>query len=522
MAPQVSRVGNLERTRTSRVNGLNFMDKSISRGGLRTARWWTIGLAFCLTAFSPVCLSAATARSQASNSDLELARRLESAFERVADQASPAVVVIKTERKIGVSVESQDDNGDDNGQQFKGTPFEFFFRQLPPGHPRDIDAQGSGIIFRRDGYILTNQHVVDGADTITVHLEDGTEYSGKVVGADDRTDIAVVKIDAKDLTAAKLGNSDEVKVGQWAIAIGAPYELDYSFTVGFVSAKGRSALWSQSGSAYEDYIQTDASINPGNSGGPLCDIEGRVIGINTAIRGLNRGIGFAIPINMAREIADQLIEKGKIVRPWIGIGIQSLSDNKELAEFAKGVKTGVVVQEIHADTPAASSDLKPADIVVAVDGVAVKTPKELQQQILRKQIGQKVVLDVWRGGKKIQVALQTGEMPDRLQLASHQQTGKPKAESAFGLTVQSLTKELADRLNIGSTAGVVVTDVADGSVAQDKGLQRGDVITEIDRAPVRSAEDFRAAIAKIDRDKGGLLYVQRDGTSTFVVLKGTK
>ena len=498
------------------------MEKLVARFGLRTARWSAIGLVLFLTAFWPVHLSVAARATPAPNSDLELARRLENAFEKVAEQASPAVVVIKTVHKAGVAVESQGDNGDDNSQQFEGTPFEYFFRQLPRQHPRDVDAQGSGIIFRRDGYILTNQHVVDGADTITVRLKDGTEYDAKVVGVDDRTDVAVIKVDAKDLMAANLANSDEVKVGQWAIAIGAPYELEYSFTVGFVSAKGRSALWSHSGSAYEDYIQTDASINPGNSGGPLCDIEGHVIGVNTAIRGLNRGIGFAIPINMARDIADQLIDKGKIVRPWLGIGIQALADNKELGEFAKDVKAGVIVQEIHADTPAANSDLKPADIIVAVDGAPVKTPKELQQQILRKQIGQKVILDVWRGGKKIQVALQTGEMPDRLQLASHQKSGKPKAESAFGLTVQTLTKELAERLKLESTDGVVVTDVADGSIAQQKGLQHGDVITEIDRAPVSSAEDFKAAVAKIDPGKGALLYVQRGGTSTFVVLKDSK
>jgi len=475
-----------------------------------------------MTVLWPARMSVAARSAQSPNSDLDLARRLESAFERVADQASPAVVVIKTVRKISVSAESQDDNGDDNNQQFEGTPFEFFFRQLPREHPRDIDGQGSGIIFRRDGYILTNQHVVDGADTITVRLKDGTEYDAKIVGVDDRTDVAVIKIDAKNLTAATLANSDDVKVGQWAIAIGAPYELEYSFTVGFVSAKGRSALWSHSGSAYEDYIQTDASINPGNSGGPLCDIEGRVIGVNTAIRGLNRGIGFAIPINMARDIADQLIEKGKIVRPWIGIGIRALSENKELAEFAKDVKDGVIVQEIHADTPAAKSDLKPADIIVAVDGVPVKSPRELQQQILHKQVGQKVILDVVRGGKNLKVTLQTGEMPERLQVASHQKSSKPKVESAFGLTVQTLTKDIAERLKLDSTDGVIVTDVAEGSIAQQKGLQHGDVITEIDRAPVHSADDFKAAMAKIDPEKGALLYVQRGGTSTFVVLKDTK
>jgi serine protease Do len=498
------------------------MDSLVSRVGHQTARWCAIGLVSSLAAFFPLRLSAAAARPQASNGDLELARRLESAFEKVAEQASPSVVVIKTVRKMGLAAGSQDDNGDDNNQQFEGTPFEFFFRQLPRQHPRDIDGQGSGIIFRRDGYILTNQHVVDGADTITVRLKDGTEYNAKVVGVDDRTDVAVIKIDAKNLTAASLANSDEVKVGQWAIAIGAPYELEYSFTVGFVSAKGRSALWSHNGSAYEDYIQTDASINPGNSGGPLCDIEGRVIGVNTAIRGLNRGIGFAIPINMARDIASQLIDKGKIVRPWIGIGIQALDDSQELAEFTKNVKAGVIVQEIHADTPAARSDLKPADIITAVDGVPVTSPKELQQQILRKRIGQKINLDVWRGGKKIQVALETGEMPDRVQFAARQKSGKPKAESAFGLTVQTVTKELAERLKLEHAGGVVVTDVADGSLAQQKGLQHGDVITEIDRVPVRTAEDFKAAVAKIDPEKGALLYVQRGGASTFVVLKDTR
>lgn len=497
------------------------MDKLVFRFGSPTTRWFTIGLTVFLTALCPARLPAATPSPQAArDSDLDLARRLENAFEKVAEQASQSVVVITTKRKIVADSDSPD--GDDNGnsQQFEGTPFEFFFRQLPRGHPRDIDSQGSGVILRRDGYILTNQHVVDGADTITVRLKDGMEYDAKVVGVDDRTDVAVIKVDAKDLSAAKLANSDEIKVGQWAIAIGAPYELDYTFTVGFVSAKGRPPMGDPQIVATIDYIQTDAAINPGNSGGPLCDIEGRVIGINTLIRGLNRGIGFAIPINVATDSAEKLIRDGKVTRPWLGIGIQPLSENKELADLAKDVKDGVVVNEIHAGTPAANSDLKPADIIVAVDGVPVKAPRELQRQILRKDVGQKVMLDVWRGGKKIQVALQTGEMPDRLQVASRLRPVKPKAESVFGLTVQTLTKDLSDRLKLENIEGVVVTDVAENSVAQQKDLQRGDVITEIDRTPVHSAEDFKAAIAKVDPEKGVLLYVQRGGSSTFVVLKG--
>src|ERR1017187_344317 len=320
-------------------------------------RWVTVGLAVFLTAASPALFAATTPASTA-NSDIDLARHLENAFERVADQASASVVVITSHSSIGGAVESTEGDDGDNNQQFEGMPFEFFFRHLPQGHPRSIDKEASGIILRKDGYILTNQHVVDGADSITVHLKDGTEYKdAKVIGIDDHTDIAVIKVDAKDLQVAKFANSDEVKVGQWAIAIGAPFELDYSFTVGFVSAKGRPPMGDSAIVATIDYIQTDAAINPGNSGGPLCDIEGRVIGINTLIRGLNRGIGFAVPINVAMDSAEKLIKDGKVTRPWIGIGIEALSENKELAELAKPVKDGVVVNLIEDGAPASKSDL---------------------------------------------------------------------------------------------------------------------------------------------------------------------
>jgi Do/DeqQ family serine protease len=509
----------IEQARRTRVED-NVMNKLASHfTHSRMSRWLTLGLAVVLAAASPSLFAAATPAAT-SNGDLDLARHLQNAFENVADQTSPSVVVITSHRKGSDAVESPDGEDGDNGQQFKGTPFEFFFK----GHPRDIDSQGSGIILRRDGYILTNLHVVDGADTITVRLKDGTEYKdAKLIGSDDRTDIAVIKIDAKDLTAARIANSDEVKVGQWAIAIGAPYELDYSFTVGFVSAKGRPPMGDPGIVATIDYIQTDAAINPGNSGGPLCDIEGRVIGINTLIRGLNRGIGFAIPINVAMDSADKLIKDGKVTRPWIGIGIDALADDKEMSEMVKPLKDGVIVREIHDGTPAAKSTLRPADIIVAVDGTPVKNPRDLQRQILHKEVGQKVMLDVMRGGKAIQVALQTGEMPNNVQFAAHEHAHKQaKTESAYGLTVQTLTKDLADRLKLDSADGVVVMDVADGSVAQQKGLQHGDVITEIDRVPVHSVEDFTAAVEKVAPEKGVLLYVQRGDTSTFVVLKDSK
>jgi Do/DeqQ family serine protease len=449
------------------------------------------------------------------NGDLDLARRLESAFEKVAEHASESVVVITAARKARVS----NDEGDESPNQFDGTPFEFFFRRHGlPAPEREPDSQGSGIVFRKDGYILTNHHVVDGAGTITVRFKDGTEMGATLVGSDERTDVAVIKVEGTNLRAAQVGDSEKVKVGQWAIAIGAPFELEYSFTVGFVSAKGRPPMDGRT-IATIDYIQTDASINPGNSGGPLCDIEGRVIGINTLIRGLNRGIGFAIPINMARDVADQLIEKGRITRPWLGIQIESLSDNKELAGTIKDLKDGVVVRAIYPDTPAAKSDLKPADVIVAVDGAPVKSPRDLQRQVLNRDVGVKLTLNVIRDGKPMKIVLQTGELPDQPQRVSRERPGPPRVESGFGLTVQTLDRDLAKRLEIADTEGVVVTEVADGSAAQEKGLQRGDVITEVDRQPVRTAEEFTKALRAGDSKKGVLLYVKRDGASTFVVLK---
>jgi serine protease Do len=454
--------------------------------------------------------------------EVDLARKLESAFERVAENASASVVVITCTKKSSSQVATAD--ADDGSEQFEGTPFEYFFKQRrgPAPQLHDVDSQGSGIILREDGYILTNHHVVDGAGEIRVRLKDGREFDAKYVGGDPapRTDVAVIKIEAKNLTAARLGDSDNVRVGQWAIAIGAPYELDYSFTVGFVSAKGRSAVWNHSGSAYEDYIQTDASINPGNSGGPLCDIEGRVIAMNTLIRGLNRGIGFAIPINMAREIADQLIEKGRVVRPWIGISIEPLADDKELREFlGTEFKDGVVVKEVTPGTPAAASGLKPADIVVKVAGVAVKTPKELQQQILHTKVGQQIALDVIRSGNPMKITVKTAEMDDALVLASRRVPERVKTEAALGLTVQKLSRELARQFDLKETAGVVVTDVAEGSAAQDKGLQHGDVITEINRVPITSVEQFKEALVNADTKRGVLVFFKRGGVSRFEVLR---
>jgi serine protease Do len=455
---------------------------------------------------------------QKTNGDLDLARRLENAFVKVAEEASQSVVVItSTHNQPGMANMTEEVPG-----EFEGTPFEFFFRGEggPSPHPRDVDSKGSGIIFRKDGHILTNNHVVEGATKVTIRLKDGREFDGKVVGKDPRTDVAVVKITGENLPVARLADSDRVKSGQWAIAIGAPFELDYSFTVGFVSATGRQAIMSRTGSAYEDYIQTDASINPGNSGGPLCNIEGHVIGINTLIRGMNRGIGFAIPINIAHEVALQLIEKGRVVRPWLGVQIHALTEDADLLAKLKDVITdGVVVRSIYPDTPAARSDLKPSDVITAVDGTVVKTTRDLQKTILSKRIGQKITLDVVRDGKTAKVILTTTELPTELEVASRKPRVAEKGEKAFGLTVQTLTPELAERFKATNTDGVVVTDVAPSSVASAKGMKPGDMIVQIDRQPIKSAAEFAQAIEKADTKKGVLLYIKRDGTASFVVLK---
>jgi S1-C subfamily serine protease len=376
---------------------------------------------------------------------------------------------------------------------------------------------------RPDGYIFTNFHVVEGADKIDVKLRDERNFPGRVVGTDEKTDIAVVKIDAKDLPVVQLGDSDAVRVGQFAFAIGAPFKLDYTFTYGVISGKGRSKLFQSGGYSIADYLQTDASINPGNSGGPLCDIDGKVIGMNTLINGMNRGLGFAIPINMAKEIGTELLAGHKIVRPWLGIAIETLGDDPTIRDLLKGADKGVVVRNIQADAPASKSALKPFDLITHVDGMPVDSDSQLQHEILKKKIGQNVQLTVWRKGQMIKVPIKTGELPNEIARASNEPTQpvQPNRQEVgkFGLQVQELTGEVAKRLKLPVQQGVIVTDVEDNSIAAAQDIQREDVITEVDGKPVTSVQSFRDALNKADPQRGVLLYLDRKGTKTFAVLK---
>src|SRR5437870_2240566 len=461
--------------------------------------------------------SSPTVPPAAAESGKDVVHALNNAFAKVFEIFAPSVVIIEVSKK----------NDGNEGFNFD----DLFFQGQPddnsprrgPRNLQPIQSEGSGFIVRPDGYIFTNFHVVEGADRVQVKLKDGREFPAKVVGTDEKTDIAVIKIDAANLPVVQMGDSDTVRVGQFAFAIGAPFKLDYTFTYGVVSGKGRSKLFQTGGYSISDYLQTDASINPGNSGGPLCDIDGKVIGMNTLINGMNRGLGFAIPINMAKEIGAELVAGHKIVRPWLGIRIETLGDDPAIRDLFKGTEKGVVVRTIEADASASRSDLRPFDVITQVDGTPIETDSQLQHEILKKKIDQNVQLTVWRKGQTIKVPIKTGELPNEIARASNEppRPAQPERQEVgkFGLQVQELTKDVAERLHLPVEKGVVVTDVEDNSIAAAQDIQREDVITEVDGKPVTNVQSFREALNKADPKRGVLLYLDRKGSKTFAVLK---
>jgi len=346
--------------------------------------------------------------------ELTSIKSLGQAFVEVAKKVQPSVVNITTEKTITMGP------GDRFGEDFfKGSPFEDFFRSFgfgPPEGGREYQYKqrsgGSGVIVDKEGYILTNNHVVEGSEKVKVRLNDGREFTATVKGQDSKTDLAVLHIKANDLPVAPLGDSGKLEVGEWAIAIGSPFGLEHTVTVGVISAKGRSGFGT---GTYEDFIQTDASINPGNSGGPLINIDGEVIGINAMIIQPGTGIGFAIPINMAKQILYDLIKTGKVVRPWLGISAQDLTP--ELSEhFKTKEKEGVLVSEVHPGTGAEKAGLASGDIILSVDDKPIKNVGELVKEIQRKKVGQKVKLSVIREGKPLTIEVTTAAMPEKAEL----------------------------------------------------------------------------------------------------------
>src|SRR5437899_572931 len=465
----------------------------------------------------PEAVPTSSVPAAAAEAGKDVVHQLNNAFAKVFETVAPSVVIIEISKKNEISESSPLDD-----LFFQGPPDENNPRRNP-GAPRPVQSEGSGFIVRPDGYIFTNFHVVEGADKIDVKLRDGRNFAARMVGTDEKTDIAVIKIDAKDLPVVQLGDSEAVRVGQFAFAIGAPFRLDYTFTYGVISGKGRSKLFQSGGYSISDYLQTDASINPGNSGGPLCDIDGKVIGMNTLINGMNRGLGFAIPVNMAKEIGAELIAGHKIVRPWLGIRIETLGDDSAIRDLLKGADKGVVVRTVEADAPAYKSNLRPFDVITQVDGAPVETDSQLQHEILTKKVDQNVELTVWRKGRTIKVPVKTGELPSEIARASNEsiQPTQPKQQGVgkFGLQVQELTKDVADRLHLPVQQGVIVTDVEDNSLAAQQDIQREDVITEVDGKPVTDVRSFRDALNEADPRRGVLIYLDRKGGKTFAVLK---
>lgn len=453
----------------------------------------------------------------------ELARQLNQAFVEVAEKVSPAVVVIRVAHKPEYT-----ELNPENNPFYDMVPelrreweeqYKKYHRRSTRREPV-FDGEGSGVIIREDGYILTNSHVVEGADKINIRLQNGKEYDKvEIKGVDSHSDVAILKIDAKELTAAKMGDSSRTRVGEFAIAIGAPYELDYSVTVGHVSAKGRR-IFSDRVMIDQDFLQTDASINPGNSGGPLVNIEGEIIGINTLIRGMNRGIGFAVPINLAKEVGEKLIDSGKYTRVWLGIGIADLSSAGENARLVSGLKEGVLVTSILPGGPSAHSELEAADVIVAVDGTPTPTTAHLKGEIRHKQVGGSVTLNVVRGEKQLKLKVSPGEMPDDTAEVAQVEKLRKKAETkSFGLTVQTLTRELAKQFGTDSSSGVIVTEVEANSVAERKGIKPGEIITHVNRKKVTTSQQFDQALKSADLKQGVVVNLAGESGRRFEILE---
>ncbi len=380
----------------------------------------------------------------------------------------------------------------------------------------NASGSGSGLIIDSEGYIITNNHVIGDATEIEVRFSDKTKLVANVVGKDPDTDLALLKVTAsRPLPNARFGDSASVKVGQWVLAVGNPFGLDRTVTLGVVSGIGRENM---NLSRYENFIQTDASINPGNSGGPLFNLRGEVIGINTAIINFAQGIGFAIPSNMAKQVIEQLLANGKVVRGWLGVGIQPMTP--ELAKkFGVTENEGVLVNEVFEKDPAASAGIKPGDIIVKIDGSPVDSPNKLSRLIGALTPGATAHIEVVRDGNRLVLNIPLSERRDAIIAATTPQT---KLDLKLGLDVQDLTPGLAETLNLRESKGALIAKVEAGSLAHAEGLREGDLIKEVNRAEVNSATEFHSAIARLRRGDTILLRVLRENRAFYVVLKSTE
>jgi len=425
-------------------------------------------------------------------------------FAGVAEAIKPAVININTVSKGGLGGSGRTPFEEFFGEDF----FRRFFGDAPERIPQR--SLGSGVIVDATGIALTNSHVVEKATEIEVITLDGGKHKAKVVGMDKKTDLAVLKLDDGKGTFkfARLGDSDKMQVGDWVIAVGSPFGLQATVTAGIISAKARNI----GQGPFDDFLQTDAAINPGNSGGPLVNMQGEVIGINTAIVAGGSGIGFAIPSNMAKKIYSEINSKGRVTRGWLGVSIQPLTAELAKSFNAKDTK-GVLISDVIADSPAAKAGLKAGDILTEFDGKKVEAPADLQRTVGLAQPGHDAKMKVWRDQGEKTVDVKIGEAPDEKE--AKPQPGRA-APSTLGLDVRPLTPELARQLNLKSTDGVIVARVDEGSPAAESGVQRGDVIREINRQKVRSMTDYERLTKDVKEGDRLTVLLQRGPMSLYV------
>lgn len=443
-------------------------------------------------------------------------------FTELVEQASPAVVNISTRQKVPDAVAS---SGGLSAPDLEGLPpmfREFFERSIPqqprsPSHGRQREAQslGSGFIISSDGYIMTNNHVVADADEIIVRLSDRSELEAKVIGADPRSDVALLKVEAKDLPTVKLGKSEDLKVGEWVLAIGSPFGFDHSVTAGIVSAKGRSLP----NESYVPFIQTDVAINPGNSGGPLFNLKGEVVGINSQIftrSGGFMGLSFAIPMSVAMDVADQLKTDGKVSRGWLGVVIQEV--NKDLAEsFGLDKPAGALVAQVLEDGPGAKSGLQVGDVILSLNDQPIIMSADLPHLVGGLKPGSKAEMDVVRDGNRKKLELTIGALPeDGNELSSETSAGVEQSSNRLGVKVTELTAEQKKALDL--KGGVVISEVLEGPAALI-GLRAGDVITHLNNQAIGSTKTFTEVAKALPKDRSVSMRVLRKGRASFITFK---
>ena len=453
-------------------------------------------------------------------------RQMGKAFASITEKASPAVVGVRATRTLKGAAGDGEFDGSDGSldellRRFYGP--DISPRRTPRGRstptPPRQTAQGSGFLISEDGYILTNNHMVGDADAVTVQLVDGRKLNAKIIGADAQTDVALIKIEATGLPFIEMADSGKLQVGEWVIAIGNPFGLSHTVTAGIVSAMGRTL--NQSVADYEDLIQTDAAINLGNSGGPLLNLDGKAVGINTAIIGPggNIGIGLAIPSNMACDVYKQLKDSGKVVRGFLGIEMQDLESGMGDYFGIPGDK-GVVIGRVFPDTPAEKAGLKMEDIIIEFEGKSVTNRNDFRNKVAMYKPGSKIELVVVRDKQRKTVTATLDELPKDEAIV---RTGGSRGDfqETLGMTVRTLDQDLADQLDIDldNVSGVVVMDVKVGSAAEEAELEEGDIITEVDRKPIKNVKEFRDAINKAQKEGKALLRVRTDQSNRLAMLR---